>query len=190
MPLYRKAKNLNQLQAIDYRQRQMNVLAAALSNITMSASWYSPLTLPGAFEWLRINYSTLSGLVEAAVAEDQEEELPVDWQILVPDWDHAYLILFVYILLSLSANDRIELSEKSPNLLQWIEEVQRGGDETLFHGGRDEKVTIDFAIAAGFAGRGNPERRNLASWIVKREAVRAIPEGGKLEQDMLCIQIG
>jgi hypothetical protein len=30
------------------------------------------------------------------IAEDQEETLPLDWSVLVEDWDHTYWIVWIF----------------------------------------------------------------------------------------------
>lgn len=54
------------------------------------------LSLERAFDWLRVEYLEVYYDVVRMIAEDQEETLPLDWSVLVEDWDHTYWIVWIF----------------------------------------------------------------------------------------------
>lgn len=54
------------------------------------------------------------------IAEDQEEELPLNWTVLVEDWDHTYWIVWVWLIGMLRARDRDGFKKHHPKLDMWL----------------------------------------------------------------------
>jgi len=146
-------ENKNQIMALDYRNRQLGVLKDALTPILkrlQSASSFSSfcrhschntvpsyvegylremhatvefLSLECAFDWLRTHYSDIYASVVNIISEDQEEPLPLDWVVLVEDWDHTYWTVWIYLVWMLWARDGQAFQERNPNLSSWLVEM-------------------------------------------------------------------
>lgn len=139
--------------ALNYRNRQLNVLKGALTPILkrlQSAAAYSSfcqhhhhnaipsyaedylrdmhasvelLSLECAFEWLRIHYPDIHTSVVEIISKDQDEPLPLDWVVLVEDWDHTYWTVWIYIVWMLWARDGPAFQERHSNLSAWLVEM-------------------------------------------------------------------
>lgn len=85
------------------------------------------LSLECAFDWLRISYVELFDSVVHMISEDQDEPLPLNWAVLLEDWDRTYWIVWIYIMLILNgdsggrANDVIICHS---TLKSWMDYVQ------------------------------------------------------------------
>jgi histone-lysine N-methyltransferase SETD3 len=78
------------------------------------------LSLECAFEWLRLNYPEISIPLVKAIAEDQEEPLPLNWAVLVEDWDHTYWVVWIYTIWLLWARDGDEFRTRHEDLWSWM----------------------------------------------------------------------
>jgi protein-histidine N-methyltransferase len=56
------------------------------------------ISLECAFGWLQKDYCGEYDAVIKLIAEDQEEPLPLNWAILVEDWDRTYWIVWILLL--------------------------------------------------------------------------------------------
>ena len=83
------------------------------------------LTLELAFDWLRLHYPQLHDSVVKIIAEDQEESLPLKWQLLVVDWDHSYWIVWIFIVWVLWAKDGVAFLKRHPNLSVWVNDMKK-----------------------------------------------------------------
>lgn len=139
--------------ALDYRNRQLDVLKGALTPILkrlQSAASYSSfcqhphhntvpsytenylremhttvelLSLECAFDWLQNHYPDIYTSVVEIISEDQEESLPLDWVVLVEDWDHTYWTVWIYLVWMLWARDGQAFQSRHPNLSTWLVEM-------------------------------------------------------------------
>ncbi|KAG9231073.1 hypothetical protein BJ875DRAFT_132873 [Amylocarpus encephaloides] len=170
-------KNPNQELALQYRQRKLVVLReslwplqkhldAALAFISFPEnnhhtiiSQYPDILLPSglisldrAFEWLRIQYREIHALVTVIIADDQEEDLPLNWVVLGEDWDHTYWVVWIYLVWLLWARDGTAFQDRHPNMSQWLLEIKRAYSENdqhsyeTFHAHQSEQVTIHQTI--------------------------------------------
>ncbi|KAH8598287.1 hypothetical protein B0O99DRAFT_684327 [Bisporella sp. PMI_857] len=119
----------NQRLAVEYRDRQLAVLEAALRPISerlqifQSTSSFCAhpqhaiinhpnftssnhslndgelLSLECAFNWLHIHYSELFTSIISLISEDQGEPLPLDWGILIEDWNRTYWIVWIFTIM-------------------------------------------------------------------------------------------
>jgi hypothetical protein len=55
-----------------------------------------------------------------AIAEDQEEPLPLNWAVLVEDWDHTYWVVWIYTIWLLWARDGDEFRTRHEDLWSWM----------------------------------------------------------------------
>jgi protein-histidine N-methyltransferase len=81
------------------------------------------LSLECAFDWILIHYPDIYNAVAKVISEDQEEPLPLDWAVLVEDWDHTYWIIWVHLVWMLWARDGKAFQSKHPNLSSWLVEM-------------------------------------------------------------------
>lgn len=139
--------------ALDYRNRQLDVLKGALTSIQkrlQTASSFSSfcqhphhniqptyiegylrqmhtsielLSLECAFDWLRSNYLDIYDAVVQIISDDQEEPLPLDWAVLVEDWDHTYWVIWIYLVWMLWAKNGKIFQSNHPNLSSWLVEM-------------------------------------------------------------------
>lgn len=141
---HRSAKNVNQKIASDYAKRQLSVLSTAMSGLaatiasalsfsTLSAVPNEPgttfndmhnyvelLSLDWAFDWLRVNYVDIYNAVVELISEDQDEPLPLNWAVLVEDWDHTYWVVWIFIVWLLWARDGESFRLHHDSLSSWL----------------------------------------------------------------------
>lgn len=144
----RPPENQNQNLALNYRNRQIQVLQTALPpisallesafsssslcqhathNANQSIQSRSPvhrsgefLSLECAFDWLNMNYPEIASSVCQLISDDQEEPLPLDWAILVEDWDHTYWTVWIYLVWLIWLRNPNEFQTQHPALANWI----------------------------------------------------------------------
>ena len=185
-------QNYNQELASEYRDRQLNLLNTALPPISLHLQITSAmfLSIQSAFEWLRKNYLDWSLKLESLISEDQEEPLPLNWDVLVEDWDHTYWIVWIYLVLSLQAADTSGFAALHPNVTTWISNNRMY--ETRFseelYAEASELETLDLMISYIAKQMGHePEKsfklRNFASFIAKEDSVRGVV--GEVEQNLM-----
>lgn len=56
------------------------------------------LSLECAFDWLRVNYMSVHFDAMNIISEDQDEPLPIDWAVLVEDWNDTLWIYWLCIV--------------------------------------------------------------------------------------------
>lgn len=78
------------------------------------------LSLECAFNWLHENYPNISSRVSHLISEDQEEPLPLDWAILVEDWDHTYWTVWIYLVWMLWLQSKTAFETRHVDLANWI----------------------------------------------------------------------
>jgi len=233
-------KTPNQHIAIEYRNRQIKVLQAAIpsiSTILQSAFSYSSfcqhaphsavparddfislhnhvecLSLECAFNWLHKNYPNISSQVSHLISEDQEEPLPLDWAILVEDWDHTYWTVWIYLVWMLWLQSKTAFETRHVDLANWITAMNKSYDEALSSDGdvatlyadSTEQETIDFMVqniaklpilaTSPLSPDATERLRNFASFVASEEVLPASRQmmngsqaGEILEQKLLCV---
>jgi hypothetical protein len=83
------------------------------------------MSLAKAFNWLLQNYPEIYAPIVQMISEDQEEPLPLNWDILVQDWDHTYWVVWIFTIWLLWARDGEAFQERHPTLGLWIVEMNR-----------------------------------------------------------------
>jgi hypothetical protein len=114
----REPRNRNQRLALNYRQGQLLVLRNALALVSefvqhaVSLNQLCPHSITGnqpnananflslecAFGWLQIHYPQEYTAVTHLIAEDQEEPLPLNWAVIIEEWDNTYWIVWILLL--------------------------------------------------------------------------------------------
>jgi len=83
------------------------------------------LSLECAFDWLRVNYLELFNSVAEMIAEDQDEPLPLNWSVLVEDWDRTYWVVWIYIMTLIAmGGDGSNCTPTHEYLTSWVFEMQ------------------------------------------------------------------
>lgn len=134
---------------MDYRTRQMHILQEAVQPIAARlqalashcslcqhpqhrashlASASAPfrnhielVSLECAFDWLCAQYPSVSSEILRLIAEDQDEPLPLDWAVLVEDWDHTFWTVWLYIVLTLWISNKTAFKTRHTDLGSWLE---------------------------------------------------------------------
>lgn len=83
------------------------------------------LSLECAFDWLRLNYLDIFDTIVKMIAEDQEESLPLNWAILVEDWDHTYWIVWIFTVWMLWERDGEAFRLRHENLSSWLLQMNK-----------------------------------------------------------------
>jgi histone-lysine N-methyltransferase SETD3 len=76
------------------------------------------ISLECAFAFLQKDYSGEYHGVMKLIAEDQEEPLPLDWSIVVEEWDHTYWIVWIMIIYMLWDRDGEDFELRCPDHLR------------------------------------------------------------------------
>ncbi|KAH7336407.1 hypothetical protein BKA65DRAFT_607298 [Rhexocercosporidium sp. MPI-PUGE-AT-0058] len=235
-------QNQNQETALDYRNRQTQVLQRAItpiSSLLQAAFTYSSfckhlshhvkqptqdqtplhghvelLSLECAFSWLELNYPDIAFPVYDLISEDQEEPLPLDWTVLVEDWDHTYWTVWIYLVWILWLQNKSDFETRHVDLTTWILKVNASYDEALssdpeistLHADPTEKETIDLMteniaklpqiITSTLHPDLSEQLRNFASFVAIEESLPALyhmvtgsHSGEMVEQKLLCVSI-
>jgi hypothetical protein len=151
----RKPSNGNQELAMDYRRRQLDVLNSALPllstrlTLAMSTSsfhqlsqhYFSPsktetepntvelLSLECAFELLCLNSFDIYTAVVQMISTDQEEPLPLNWAVIVEDWDYTYWVVWLFIVCLISKRDEDAFKLRHDRLSSWLLNMNK----SVFH---------------------------------------------------------
>ncbi|KAH8670425.1 hypothetical protein BGZ60DRAFT_34760 [Tricladium varicosporioides] len=151
--------NHNQQMALDYRARQLSVLEntlksiqARLSAVTSFSSLCSHnhgsnqesdhsfvdmhsrvelISLSCAFDWLEHQYPDVHNAVSKIISKDQDEELPLNWDILIEDWDSVYWIVWIYLVWMLWALDNEGFQKKHPSIGSWLNRVSLSHSDNM-----------------------------------------------------------
>ncbi|KAE9366045.1 SET domain-containing protein [Stipitochalara longipes BDJ] len=135
-----KPQNKNQQIALKYRHGQLRVIKGAHDLVaeyiqqTISFNCICPhgqanlrmhngpnfLSLECAYGWLERYYPIEYAAVIGWISEDQNEPLPLNWAIIVEDWDRTYWIVWVLILWMLRKRDLHKFSVEHENLNEWL----------------------------------------------------------------------
>ncbi|QSZ37657.1 hypothetical protein DSL72_008756 [Monilinia vaccinii-corymbosi] len=219
-------QSANQSLARTYRVSQLTTLESALcplNNLTtqvlgqslQASSPYSTgnpkiISLEQAYSLLTRHFPSLSTTIHRLIAEDQEEELPLDWSVLLEDWAYTYWTLWMYIMM-LKRCDQETVSAIHPKLGRWIrdatsifEPIPENWDPTAtFHGAPDEHSTLTTTISQ--LRNIHPElfplptvnyehQLHLASYLVKEqgfmvpyEMLGGVAKGEKIKQLVMCV---
>lgn len=79
------------------------------------------ISIEQAYSLLTEHYPSLSTTIHRLIAEDQEEELPLDWSVLLEDWAFTYWTLWVYMMM-LKRFDQQTIAAIHPALGRWIQD--------------------------------------------------------------------
>ncbi|KAG4438929.1 hypothetical protein IFR05_005609 [Cadophora sp. M221] len=233
-------QNQNQYTALDYRNRQIQVLQTSIlpiSSLLQSAFSYSSLcqhtphnidqvennrsplhhhveflSLECAFSWVDLHYPAIASYVSNLISEDQDEPLPLDWAILVEDWDHTYWTVWIYLVWILWLQNKSDFETRHAELATWIAKINVSYDEALssepetsrLHADTTERETIDFTIqnivqlpslaTSTLQGDVVERLRDFASFVAREEVLPASyrmltgsQAGEDEEQKLLCV---
>lgn len=78
------------------------------------------LSLECAFEWLHLNYLSIYTAVVQMISDDQQEPLPLDWRVLIEDWDHTYWAVWLFTILIISVRDGNAFKARHEILSSWL----------------------------------------------------------------------
>ena len=78
------------------------------------------LSLECGFEWLEIQYPEIFTSVVEMISQDQDEPLPLDWIVLIEDWEHTYWVVWLYVIWLLWATDHEDFRLRHGSLSSWI----------------------------------------------------------------------
>lgn len=127
--------------ALTYRRGQVRVLREALASVSdyiqhaisfnqlclHTERAFRPndnahfLSLECAFGWLQNHYPQEYTVVTKLIAEDQEEPLPLNWAVIVEEWDTTYWIVWILLLWMLWVRDGIKFeTAHSKDLYGWF----------------------------------------------------------------------
>ncbi|RDW68385.1 hypothetical protein BP5796_09042 [Coleophoma crateriformis] len=203
--------NHNQSLAMEYRTRQMRVLQNALAPMdeliqglfshnscvcthfpdvghnSITPAGVKILSLECAFDWLANLNPSLSGHVESIISQEQEEPLPLDWSVLVADWDHVFWSLWIYLVLLLPTTE----NSLGASLHGWTAALLSNHPDVIrsrqFFGDKDEAETFDAMLdlidpflqqipsdsSYGGTATGKSTMKSLASFIAMEECFKA-----------------
>lgn len=83
------------------------------------------LSLECAFEWMRLNYQEIFNDIVKMIAEDQEESLPLNWAVLVEDWDHTYWTVWIFTIWIVWANEEEVFNLHQKELGAWLSHMNK-----------------------------------------------------------------
>ncbi|KAJ5035545.1 uncharacterized protein L3040_008011 [Drepanopeziza brunnea f. sp. 'multigermtubi'] len=185
---------------LQYELSRIQTFGRGLSHVEL-------LSLECAFAWLQLNYPDLAAQAFKIISEDQDEPLPLDWAVLVEDWDHSYWTVWIYILWTLRLQNKKEFETRHPKLGVWMSGMDLSYDEELasdvsaekLYADQSEQETIDGMInnlTSQSTGQSacTARLRNFASYISLEETVPMsyqMPSGTKanefVAQKLLCV---
>lgn len=129
---------MNQKKAFEYAKGQLSVVSTVKTQLasnlsvtlrklsytanapTLNAHLAELLSLENAYDWLQVNYLEIYTSVVRMISEDQEEPLPLKWNVLAEDWDHTYWIVWIFIVWLLWARDGEIFRLRHPSLGAWL----------------------------------------------------------------------
>jgi hypothetical protein len=137
--------NPNQRLALDYRNRQIEILESAselfqVRREQILASCTTPtsatqskcmlrggselLSLESAFAWLEFEYPSISKAIIELIAEDQDEEIPIKWVTLIGDWNHTYWVVWLYLVWNICWTAPPRFQDRHPFLFDWLSDMK------------------------------------------------------------------
>lgn len=136
VPYISSPENENQRTAIEYRETQRKILLGALRPLihllaeernkdyssahVRGTGFYYTATLEQAWTSLQSKYADIWQGVTRYIAEDQEEDLPIVWSVLIEDWNHTYWVVWVFLLMALRENDKKKFKRQSSIWDEWL----------------------------------------------------------------------
>jgi protein-histidine N-methyltransferase len=125
---------------LEYRQGQLRVLEGALASVSdylqhaLSFNLFCPhwkelsqtngnanfISLECAFGWLQRHYQREHTAVMSLIAEDQEEPLPLNWALIIEEWDNTYWIVWVLLLWLLWNQEGDDFEIQHVDLCGWL----------------------------------------------------------------------
>jgi hypothetical protein len=138
--LIESRQSRNERIAFEYRRSQLSVLSTVIFKLSTTVSGVfsasfdtktsltdptNVMSLAKSFNWLLQNYPEIYAPIVQMISEDQEEPLPLNWDILVQDWDHTYWVVWIFTIWLLWARDGEAFQEQHPILGLWMVEMNR-----------------------------------------------------------------
>lgn len=82
------------------------------------------LSLECAYSYLEKLKPAIHDQVVQLIGEDQEESLPLKWEVLIEDWNHAYWIIWIFTICMIQASDPNVFQEWPGKLLKgWLDNL-------------------------------------------------------------------
>ncbi|TQS35943.1 hypothetical protein Golomagni_03621 [Golovinomyces magnicellulatus] len=141
-------QNSKQILAQEYRTRQIDTIQAAhqrllhhldricrhnsLHCITLTQrdgsidskhNYIELISLEYAYEWLR-NYPKIHMKTMKLISEDQAEPQPLDWSVLLAEWDQTYWIIWIALIFLLQKITAVTFARIHPSINSWLEDMQ------------------------------------------------------------------
>ena len=129
--------NANQKIAMDYRRGTIQVLEKTYGNIAASiqealmpsplnplshaSNHFTVMSIEGAWAWCHAHFPTIHDAAMVIISEDQEEPLPLDWAVLLEDWNHTLWIFWIMIMWLVRASESESLTPSSEVLAGWMD---------------------------------------------------------------------
>ena len=197
MLILSRAENSNQMLALEYRQRQMETLEKAAlpytsifqgllqHNTFCSHDHHSRmrrsddpiviellnsvevLPLDCAYEWLSRAFPQIYVPLSFLVSRIEDEPLPIRWDVLAEEFGHIYWTIWVFIVLTLHADDSTVLAPY-PDLRKWMGMIsssvtreKSGKSENVLTHGRTFVGKLDENDSFGPLGLDKQERETI-----------------------------
>lgn len=79
------------------------------------------LPLEAAFQWLELEYPSVHEILVSLIAEDQDEPLPLDWNILIGEgWNFTYLAVWLAVVWVIWLADPKQFGSRHNYLCGWL----------------------------------------------------------------------
>lgn len=120
-----------------YRTRCLKTLDMALAPLEKAlehavkpssnkeASIFHLISLQEAWQWLEMHFPRVHDAAVTIIAADQEETLPLDWMVLLEDWNHTMWILWIMIVLLLNRQASPRVTVETDAISQWAIYINR-----------------------------------------------------------------
>lgn len=84
------------------------------------------LTLETAFQWLELEYPSVHETLVGMIAEDQDEQLPLDWNILIKEgWSFTFLALWLVVVWTIWLADSKRFKTRHKYLSGWLLDMSK-----------------------------------------------------------------
>lgn len=97
-------------------------LCEHLQNVNSSPT-IEIVSLECAFGWLHLKYPEIYDGVVQVISDDQEEPLPLNWAVLLEDWDHTYWVVWLFVVWTIWRQDREVFQSSHPMLGTWVTDI-------------------------------------------------------------------